>query len=203
MASQPEAFDEIGLHFQHMQSKGLRVLSVTSGERGVGRSTVAMCLARAVAKTGLRVALVDGDYETPSLIDQLNMAVDHGWQECLASNVPLDEVVVQSLGDNIGLVPLTDSIAGSVINEQVGRINKLMKRLAGAFDFVVIDGNRLTQKHPRLVGTGEEAVLDAALVIVDAELSLRLRIDTAIELLRQQGVQSIGLAENFHLETSR
>lgn len=203
MESQPEAFDEIGLHFQHMQSKGLRVLSVTSGERGVGRSTVAMCLARAVAKTGLRVALVDGDYETPSLIDQLNMAVDHGWQECLASNIPLDEVVVQSIEDNIALVPLTDSIGGSIVNDQVGRINKLLKRLSVAYDFVVIDGNRLTQKHPRLVGTGEDSVLDAALVIVDAELSLRQRIDTAIELLREQGIQSIGLAENFHTETSR
>jgi Mrp family chromosome partitioning ATPase len=200
LSTQVEAFDEIGLHFQRMQSAGLRILSVTSGERGVGRSTVAMCLAKAVAKTGLKVALVDGDYETPSLIDQLNMAVDYGWQECISSNIPLDEVVVHSIEDGLALVPLTDSIAGSIVNEQLPRINKLIKRLSGAYDFVVIDGNRLTQKHPRLIGTGEEAVLDAALVIVDAELSLRQRVDTAVDLIREQGVKSIGLAENFHSE---
>ena len=63
---------------------------------------------------------------------------------------------------------------------------------------VIIDANRVTHKQHQLLGTGTDAVLDATLLIVDAELSLRQRIDTAIELIRQQGIQSIGLVENFH-----
>jgi Mrp family chromosome partitioning ATPase len=200
LETQQEAFTDIGLHLQHIQSKGLRVLSVTGGERGVGRSTVAMCLAKTVATAGLRVAILDGDYECPSLVDHLNLAVDYGWQQCLSENVPLDEVVVQSIEDNVAVVPLTDSIPGSTIQDQAVRINKLIKRLSQAYDFVIIDANRLTHKNPRLLGTGVDGVLDAALVIVDAELSLRQRVDVAIDLIRQQGIQSIGIAENFHSE---
>ncbi len=200
LETQQTAFTDIGLHLQHIQSKGLRVLSVTGGERGVGRSTVAMCLAKTVAMAGLRVAILDGDYECPSLVDHLNLAVDYGWQQCLTENIPLDEVVIQSIEDNVAVVPLTDSIPGSTIQDHATRINKLIKRLSQAYDFVIIDANRLTHKNPRLLGTGDESVLDAALVIVDAELSLRQRVDVAIDLIRQQGIQSIGIAENFHSE---
>ncbi len=200
LETQKDAFTDIGLHLQHIQSKGLRVLSVTSGERGVGRSTVALCLAKTVAMAGLRVAVIDGDYECPSMVDQLNLAVDYGWQQCLTENIPLDEVVIQSIEDNVAVVPLTDSIPASTVQNQEVRINKLIKRLSQAYDFVIIDGNRLTHKNPRLLGTGPESILDAAIVVVDAELSLRQRVDVAIDLLRHQGIDSIGIAENFHSE---
>ncbi len=66
------------------------------------------------------------------------------------------------------------------------------------FDMVIIDSNRLTQKQYQLLGAGKEGVVDAALVIVDSQLSLQQRVDNAIELLKTQGIHSIGLAENFH-----
>ena len=198
IATQAEAFHEIGLHLQHAQSKGLRVLSVTSGERGVGRSTTAMCLAKTMSKLGMRVALFDGDYECPSLVDQLNIEAQSGWQQCLLENIPLDEVAIHAVEESITLFPLTDSIATSQIAVHSLRINKLIKRISNAYDMVIIDANRLTQKQSQLLGTGDEAVLDAALLIVDAELSLRQRVDAAIDMVRQQGVESIGLVENFH-----
>ncbi len=198
IATQAEAFHEIGLHLQHAQSKGLRVLSVTSGERGVGRSTTAMCLAKTMSKLGMRIALFDGDYECPSLVDQLNIEAQSGWQQCLLENIPLDEVAIHAVEESITLFPLTDSIATSQIAVHALRINKLIKRISNAYDMVIIDANRLTQKQSQLLGTGDEAVLDAALLIVDAELSLRQRVDAAIDMVRQQGVESIGLVENFH-----
>ncbi len=198
LVTQSEAFHEIGLHLQHAQSKGLRVLSITSGERGVGRSTVSMCLAKTLSKLGLKIGLLDGDYECPSLVDQLNLETQYGWQQCLLENVPLDEVAIHAVGEAITLFPLTDSIAASQVAVHSIRINKLIKRIANAYDMVIIDANRVTQKQSHLLGTGDEAVLDATLLIVDAELSLRQRVDAAVDLVKQQGVQSIGLVENFH-----
>lgn len=198
LVTQSEAFHEIGLHLQHAQSKGLRVLSITSGERGVGRSTVSMCLAKTLSKLGLKIALLDGDYECPSLVDQLNLETQYGWQQCLLENIPLDEVAIHAVDEAITLFPLTDSIAVSQVAVHSIRINKLIKRISNAYDMVIIDANRITQKQSHLLGTGDEAVLDATLLIVDAELSLRQRVDAAVELVRQQGVQSIGLVENFH-----
>ncbi len=197
LVTQSAAFHEIGLHLQHAQSKGLRVLSITSGERGVGRSTVAMCLAKTLSKLGMKIALLDGDYECPSLVDQLNLETQHGWQQCLLENVPLDEVAIHAVEEAITLFPMTDSIAISQVATHTIRINKLIKRISSAYDMVIIDANRVTQKQSQLLGTGEESALDATLLIVDAELSLRQRIDAAVDLVRQQGVQSVGLVENF------
>jgi Mrp family chromosome partitioning ATPase len=115
MQNQPDAIRDIGLHLQHASSIGLRTLAITSGERGVGRSTVAMCIAKAVSKTGLRVALVDCDCECPSLVDQLNLEVAHGWQECILNNVPLDEVAVHAVKEKITFFPLLSAWSNSQV----------------------------------------------------------------------------------------
>ena len=157
-----------------------------------------MCLAKTLSKLGLKIGLFDGDYECPCLVDQLSLETQYGWQQCLLENIPLDEVAIHAVHEAITFFPLTDSIASSHVAAHATRINKLIRRIANAHDMVIIDANRVTHKQSQLLGTGDEAVLDAALLIVDAELSLRQRIDSAIELVRQQGVQSIGLVENFH-----
>jgi len=198
MQNQPEAIRDIGLHLQHAASKGLRTLAITSGERGVGRSTVAMCIAKAVSKAGLRVALVDCDYECPSLVDQLNLEVAHGWQECILNNVPLDEVAVHAVKEQITFFPSLAAWSNSQVETHQIRINKLLKRIALGYDLVILDCNRINGKQQTLCGLGEDQVIDAALVIVDAQLSLRQRVDGAIEALRRSNINSIGIAENFH-----
>jgi Mrp family chromosome partitioning ATPase len=198
MQNQPDAIRDIGLHLQHAASKGLRTLAITSGERGVGRSTVAMCIAKAVSKAGLRVALVDCDCECPSLVDQLNLEVAHGWQECILDNVPLDEVAVHAVTEKITFFPLLAAWSNSQVEQHQIRINKLLKRIALGYDLVILDCNRIHGKQQTLCGLGEEQVIDAALVIVDAQLSLRQRVDGAIETLRRSNINSIGIAENFH-----
>jgi len=198
MQTQPEAIRDIGLHLQHAASKGLRTLAITSGERGVGRSTVAMCIAKAVSKAGLRVALVDCDCECPSLVDQLNLEVAHGWQECILNNVPLDEVAVHAVKEQITFFPSLAAWSNSQVETHQMRINKLLKRIALGYDLVILDCNRINGKQQTLCGLGEDQVIDAALVIVDAQLSLRQRVDGAIEALRRSNINSIGIAENFH-----
>ncbi|MCY2975871.1 MAG: P-loop NTPase [Planctomycetota bacterium] len=198
MQNQPDAIRDIGLHLQHASSNGLRTLAITSGERGVGRSTVAMCIAKAVSKTGLRVALVDCDCECPSLVDQLNLEVAHGWQECILNNVPLDEVAVHAVKEKITFFPLLSAWSNSQVEQHQIRINKLLKRIALGYDLVILDCNRIHGKQQTLCGLGDEQVIDAALVIVDAQLSLRQRVDGAIETLRRSNINSIGIAENFH-----
>jgi Mrp family chromosome partitioning ATPase len=189
---------EISLHLQHAQSQGLRALAITSGERGVGKSTVAMALAKELSKSGLRIALVDGDTENPSLADQLNLELNHGWQEAITENVPLDEVAVSSVEERITFFPLTEALSTHKVEIHRTRINKLLRRISAGYDLTIFDCNRLNVKRPTIVGTGEETVIDAALVIVDAQLSIRSRIDAAVDLLQQQGIGSVGLAENFY-----
>lgn len=195
--SQPDAFHQIGKHLRLANRDGLKVMAITSGERGVGRSTVAMHMARCAAVSGLRVALIDGDTSCPSLIDQLRLDIEHGWQDCLFENVPLHEVAIHSINDGITLFPLTCVISQKEVHANLHRMAKLIKRISTEFDMVFIDANRLNLEQRDLVGVAQETIVDAAIVVVDTELSVKEKVDSAVSILQGMGLSSIGLVENF------
>jgi len=195
--SHAEAFQQIGKHLSIANRDGLRVMAVTSGERGVGRSTVAMHMARSAAASGLKVALVDGDAFCPSLIDQLRLDVEHGWADCLFENVPLHETAIHSIQDGITLFPLTSVISAQELHANLHRMAKLIKRISTTFDIVFIDANRLNLEQRDMVGVSQESVIDAAIVVVDTELSIKEKVDSAVGILQSMGLSSIGLVENF------
>lgn len=195
--SVPASFRQIGHHIANANQSGLKVLAVTSGERGVGRSTVAMHLARAAAGAGLKVAIVDTDAANPSLIDQLRLDVEHGWQDCLFEAVPLEEVAIHAVSDSITLFPLTEVVSPQQVHANLHRMSKLIRRISNAFDLVILDSGRLHLDQRELIGVSNERVVDAALVVVDTELSIKEKIDSAISILQSLGLNSIGLVENF------
>jgi Mrp family chromosome partitioning ATPase len=195
--SNRDAFRQIGKHLAIANRDGLKVMSVTSGERGVGRSTVSMHLARCAAAAGLHVALIDGDAFSPSLMDQLKLDVEHGWQDCLFENVPLQEAAIHSIEDRITLFPLTSVISAQQMHANLNRMAKLVKRVSMAFDLVFIDSNRLNLDQRDMMGVGQESVVDAAIVVVDTELSIKEKVDSAVSILQGMGLASIGLVENF------
>ena len=196
-SSHADAFRQIGKHLSLANRDGLKVMAITSGERGVGRSTVAMHMARCAASSGLRVALLDGDTFCPSLIDQLRLDMQQGWQDCLFENVPLHEIAIHSIADRITLFPLTCVISQQQMHANLHRMAKLIRRISNAFDVVFIDGNRLNLEQRDLVGVAQETVVDAAIVVVDTELSIKEKVDSAVSILRGMGISSIGLVENF------
>ena len=192
-----DAFQQIGKHLSLANRDGLKVMAVTSGERGVGRSTVAMHMARCAASAGLRVALIDGDTFCPSLVDQLRLDMQQGWQDCLFENVPLNEIAIHSIADNITLFPLTSVVSQPQMHANLHRMAKLIRRITNAFDMVFIDANRLNLEQRDMVGVAQESVVDAAIVVVDTELSIKEKVDTAVSILQGMGISSIGLVENF------
>jgi len=192
-----DAFQQIGRHLSLANRDGLKVMTITSGERGVGRSTVAMHMARCAASAGLRVALFDGDTFCPSLVDQLRLDMQQGWQDCLFENVPLQDIAVHSIADGITLFPLTSVISHQQVHSNLHRMAKLVRRISNAFDIVFIDGNRLNLEQRYLIGAAQENVVDAAIVVVDTELSIKEKVDSAVSILQAMGISSIGLVENF------
>jgi len=191
------AFQQIGKHLSLANRDGLKVMAITSGERGVGRSTVAMHMARCAASAGVRVALIDGDTFCPSLVDQLRLDMQQGWQDCLFENVPLNEIAIHSIADSITLFPLTSVISQQQMHANLHRMAKLIRRISTAFDMVFIDANRLNLEQRDMVGVAQESVVDAAIVVVDTELSIKEKVDTAVSILQGMGISSIGLVENF------
>lgn len=196
--SDQAAFQAISKHLRMANQDGLKVIAVTSGERGVGRSTVAMHLARSAAAAGLKVALVDADGFYPSLIDQLKIDLEHGWQECLFENIPLEEVAIKSIEDNVTLFPLTAVIPTQQLHVNLHRMAKIVKRISLAYDMVFLDSNRLNLEQRDLIGVSQERIIDAAIVVTDSELSVKEKVDTAVSILHGMGIASVGIVQNFH-----
>ncbi len=199
LESQEEAFDEIASQLINANRKGLKVVAITAAERGVGKSTTTLCLAAVLANAGLRVAVIDGDTENPSLFNHLNLELKHGWQDCIKANVPLEDTAIHAIDEGITLFPLTDSIGYSEVEKNGERIGRLIKRVASSFDLVLVDSHRVNHKCARLIGSyGDESAIDAAMVIIDVELSVKDRVETSLGLLQAQGITSVGIVENFN-----
>ncbi|MEI8213814.1 MAG: P-loop NTPase [Planctomycetota bacterium] len=195
--SNPQSYQQIGQHLAQSNRSGLRILAVTSGERGVGRSTVAMHLTRAASAAGLNVALVDADVLHPSLLDQLKLDIDRGWQHCLLERLPLEESAVYSIEDRITLFPITQALTVDQFESVLPQASKFVQRIASHFDLVILDSCRINAEQPNLIGFSNEETLDAAVIVVDSELSVQEKVDNAIGILQAAGLTSIGIVENF------
>ncbi|MFN7734426.1 MAG: tyrosine-protein kinase family protein [Pirellula sp.] len=195
--SDPAAFHKIGLHLAQSNAAGLRVLAVTSGERGVGRSTVAMHMARAASAAGLRIALVDADVLHPSLFDQLHLDIDHGWQQCVLDRLPMEEAAVIAIDDRLTLFPIHERLSVEQMPTLLARGSRFIEQLTQHFDLIILDSCRVHAEQPNLIGVTDNGGLDAAVIVVDSELSVQDKVDQAISILQAAGLTSIGIVENF------
>jgi succinoglycan biosynthesis transport protein ExoP len=114
-------------------------LLITSAKHGEGRTSVALNLAGALAKTNLQVLVLDSDLSRPSMLRLLGVEVIASFPECLARGVPLTEGIVKVLPLGFSLLPNRVPAENSV---EVLRSTALRKNLAAleeAYDFILFD----------------------------------------------------------------
>jgi hypothetical protein len=69
------------------------ILTVTSSQRGEGKTTTAVNLALAYSRSGKRVLLIDADLRYPALHDILDLPRRQGFSDYLQDRTPIAEVV--------------------------------------------------------------------------------------------------------------
>lgn len=74
----------------------MRVIGVTSGKGGVGKTTVSVNLAVELAKRGKKVVLLDGDLGLSNAQILLNARVEYSYGHVLSGQKTLEEIMVQS-----------------------------------------------------------------------------------------------------------
>jgi ATP-binding protein involved in chromosome partitioning len=169
-----------------------RVIAVASGKGGVGKSTVAVNLAVALAQAGQRVGLIDADVHGPSLPRMLGASAKPEVRDGLMVPVPAWGVACMSIGF---LVPEDQAMIwrGPMV---MGALTQMLGQVAwGALDVMVID------LPP---GTGDaqltlsQKVDLAGAVIVSTPQDIAL-IDArrGVAMFRKVGVPILGLIENM------
>lgn len=86
--------------------EGHSLVGLVGTHSGVGCSTVAMCVARMIAKEGTSLAVVDANFSQGDLAKNLGLEFGQGWEHVIAGEIPLAECAVHSLSDEMTLIPL-------------------------------------------------------------------------------------------------
>lgn len=135
-----ESFRALRTNLRFLEVHGEpRVFVVSSAGRGEGKSTTTVNLAIALAQSGARVALIDGDLRIPRVADYMGVEGGVGLTDVLIGRVSLvdalqrwgtDELFVLAAGT---IPPNPSELLGSQAMDQV------LAALSDHFDFVIID----------------------------------------------------------------
>ncbi len=117
-----------------------RVLAITGGKGGVGKTLTTANLGLCLARLGMRTLLIDGDFGLANLDVVLNLRPEHTLDDVLAGERDLKDVILDG-PEGLRVVP---SASGLLKISELGRVQKLLlldqiESLDEEFDVVLID----------------------------------------------------------------
>lgn len=168
------------------------VIAVSSCKGGVGKSTVAAQLARAMQREGLAVGLLDADVYGPSVPTLFNL---HQPQVYVSENriqpVVTNGLKVISLGFLLGDAPAV--LRGPIVSNYIQQI--LKQTDWGKLDYLIID------MPP---GTGDiqltivqQAALDGAIIVTTPQALSLVDVGRGIVMFEKVNVPVLGVVENM------
>ncbi len=163
---------------------------VASALPGDGKSSVAMSLARVVAKTGKRVVVVDADLRHPRIHTGFGLPNERGLTTYLDGEAKLDEVL--QIDTASGAVVIT---SGPQVNDPPDRLRgprfaELVSRLRDDLDLVVIDSPPVIPVSDALILAG---LVDRTLVAARWRETSQKAVRRAVDQLREAGAGIAGL----------
>lgn len=165
------------------------VITITSAVEAEGKTSTACNLAIALAQSGLRVALVEGDLRRPQLAEQFGLESMVGLTTVLVGRVSLEEAVQET--EVPGLDVLTSGARPPNPAEivQTGAMEQLITGLRRAYDIVLIDA-------PPLLPVTDATILallsDGALLVVRHGRTGHAQVRAAVDRLQTVGATLFG-----------
>lgn len=177
----------------HSINRSVRVIAVTSGMPGEGKSSLSTQLAISLARAGYRTLLVDGDVHAPRIHDVFKVQSGPGLCEVLRDEVPLGSAIQTC--DVAGLFIMSAGNWSMTARQYLvgDRWIMLRRDLESQFDFVVID------TAPLLMMTDTMLLalrVDGVVLSVLAGLSRMAVITMTKERLESLGVSVLGVVVN-------
>jgi flagellar biosynthesis protein FlhG len=117
-----------------------RVIAVTSGKGGVGKSNVVVNLGLALTERGLKVLLIDADLGLGNLDILLGLTPRYSIHDALATNLKLTDVIVEGPG-GLKILPASSGIAELAFLDESQKLFLLneLDHYIEAVDAVLID----------------------------------------------------------------
>jgi septum site-determining protein MinD len=170
-----------------------RIIVVTSGKGGVGKTTTTANLGMALARRGRKVAVVDADFglRNLDLLLGLENRVVYTAVDVLAGQCRLEQALVKDKRQpNLVLLPAAQNRTKDAINPD--QMKQLVMALARAFNYVLIDCPAGIEMGFR----NATVAAQEALIVTTPEIAAVRDADRVVGLLEASGIKRIHLVVN-------
>jgi len=170
-----------------------RIIVITSGKGGVGKTTVTANLGMAIARCGRTVALVDADFglRNLDLLLGLENRVVYTAIDVLAGQCRLEQALVKDKRqEGVVLLPAAQSRMQESVTP--AQMKKLLSLLAQKYEYILVD-------CPAGIESGFQNAIAAAseaLIVTTPEIAAVRDADRVVGLLEAQGIKKIHLIVN-------
>ncbi|MBE9222663.1 septum site-determining protein MinD [Cyanobacterium stanieri LEGE 03274] len=170
-----------------------RVIVITSGKGGVGKTTVTSNLGTAIAQLGKKVCLIDADFglRNLDLLLGLEQRVVYTIMDALAGECTLEKAIVRDKRtQGLHLLPAAQNRTKDAITPQ--EMKQVIAQLKPNFDYILVD-------CPAGIEMGFRNAIAAAteaLIVTTPEVAAVRDADRVVGLLESEGMESIRLIVN-------
>ncbi|WP_069791529.1 septum site-determining protein MinD [Cyanobacterium sp. IPPAS B-1200] len=170
-----------------------RVIVITSGKGGVGKTTITSNLGTAIAQLGKKVCLIDADFglRNLDLLLGLEQRVVYTIMDALAGECTLEKAIVRDKRtQGLHLLPAAQNRTKDAITPE--EMKQVIAQLKPNFDYILVD-------CPAGIEMGFRNAIAAAteaLIVTTPEVAAVRDADRVVGLLESEGMSSIRLIIN-------
>jgi capsular exopolysaccharide synthesis family protein len=172
-----------------------RVIMVTSGGIGDGKSTMAANLAVTLAQADKKVILVSADLRRPSLHEYFDVATDKGLAQALTNGG--HPPVISTGVENLALIPSGPPVEASAHLFETNAFPAMIRTCREQADFVLVDAPPLAISDPLLMAP----YMDGVILVVDASQATRGGLERIRDMLGRIGFTPFGAVLNRQRNT--
>jgi len=186
-----EAFGSIRTALSLATESGLpRTLMVTSSQAGEGKSTACYALAISLARSGLRVLVVDIDIRRPNVHKMFGLPNKVGVTNVLAGQMPLAEAKTTIPDFTIDVITTGGTAPNPVDLIGSNQMLRLIEETAGAYDIVLFDSAPVLALADAVILS---ARVDATVFVIESGRNTVRNVTGAINRLRSSGGSVAGV----------
>lgn len=170
-----------------------RIIVVTSGKGGVGKSSVSVNIASALGMQDFKVCLIDADFGLKNLDVMMGLEnrIIYDLKDVIEGKCAIEQVLVKDKRiQGLSLLPACKSLTFDELD--IVHMKALIENLQTKFDFIIVDS-------PAGVEKGFDysiSLANEAIVVVNLDVASLRDADRVVGLLMKKGIAEIKMVVN-------